>query len=340
MIEFGTSESEQILIETADKFAKQRLRDSEREREKRQEYGAALIKEYAEVGFASMGLPESLGGSELPFAIQLTVWERLAAADPGAPLGLDPIGPAARCLAQSESGRDIVQAGLPGAIVVAEDVQSRGASGTIPWVPAIAPRWLALIHPDGVSLIREPTCRALEARPCGLQACGGVEIQLEETVWDNIGDNAQAVELRTECRLFAAAVMLGAARDAIGYALTYAQERVAFGKPIAHHQGLAFMLMDCATDIDAAGLLLHKAGASMHPGESALAHSYVHNVALRVAERSVQALGGHGYLYDHPVEKRMRDIRAIASLYGGAAAACADAGAAVFDLPTPIEVAQ
>ena len=59
--------------------------------------------------------------------------------------------------------------------------------------------------------------------------------------------------------------------------------------------------------------------------------------AEHVADRGVQLLGGHGYLYDHPVEKRMRDIRALACLYGGTARARAEAAALILDAPAPLE---
>ena len=57
-------------------------------------------------------------------------------------------------------------------------------------------------------------------------------------------------------RLAVGAQALGIARAAYEYALQYAQERVAFGKPIIQNQAIAFMLADMATEIDAARLLV------------------------------------------------------------------------------------
>ena len=56
-----------------------------------------------------------------------------------------------------------------------------------------------------------------------------------------------------------AAQAVGIARAAYEYALQYAQEREAFGKPIIHNQSIAFMLADMATQIDAARLLVYRA---------------------------------------------------------------------------------
>ncbi|MGI8757580.1 MAG: acyl-CoA dehydrogenase family protein, partial [Acidimicrobiales bacterium] len=52
---------------------------------------------------------------------------------------------------------------------------------------------------------------------------------------------------------------IGVARAAYEYALEYAGERVAFGKPIIMNQAIAFMLADMITEIDAARLLVHRA---------------------------------------------------------------------------------
>ena len=136
----------------------------------------------------------------------------------------------------------------------------------------------------------------------------------------------------------AAAAMLGAALDAHQAAATYTQERMVFGRPIAHHQGMAFQLADAATNLQAAQLMLE---ASTHcPTLTANAHAMAVEVSDHVCERSVQALGGHGYLYDHRIEKRMRDVRTLASLYGGPIASEEDAANSVLDLPDPLEVAQ
>jgi hypothetical protein len=163
-------------------------------------------------------------------------------------------------------------------------------------------------------------------------------VTLDGNKAESVGNAAKAQLALDECRLLAGAVLLGGARDSHNAAAKYAQERVAFGKPIAHHQGLAFQLADAATDLDAAQLLLSASIRSS--GLVANAHAHACEVAMRVCERSVQVLGGHGYLYDHRVEKRMRDVRAVAALYGGAILSEHHASVAVFDLPDPLEFAS
>src|SRR5262249_20209726 len=119
-----------------------------------------------------------------------------------------------------------------------------------------------------------------------------------------------------------AALLAGAARGAHHYAMRYATERTAFGRPIAHHQALAFLIADLATAVEVARLAVRPAAVALDRGEraeweaaSALAEAA--EQALLVGPNAVQVLGGHGFMKDHPVEKWMRDIRTLAQLAGG-----------------------
>jgi len=110
-------------------------------------------------------------------------------------------------------------------------------------------------------------------------------------------------------------------RASFEYALNYSKERVAFGKPIAQHQVIAFMLADMATEIDAARLLTWKAAWLLDKGqpaqtEASMALVQATEMATRVTIDAVQILAGHGYIQDHPVEKWMRDARTMAMVVG------------------------
>ncbi|HUY61763.1 MAG TPA: acyl-CoA dehydrogenase family protein [Candidatus Dormibacteraeota bacterium] len=108
---------------------------------------------------------------------------------------------------------------------------------------------------------------------------------------------------------------LGIARAAFEYATEYAHTREQFGRPIAHHQAIAFKLADMATEIDAARLLIWRAGwlaQSGRPlarGEGSMAKLFAGDVAMRTTIEAVQILGGYGYVKDHPVERWMRDAK-------------------------------
>jgi len=122
-------------------------------------------------------------------------------------------------------------------------------------------------------------------------------------------------------RLFArlglvnAARQVGLARAAYEFALDYTQERKAFGKAVAHFQAIAFTLADMHMDVEATRWMVWRAAVEVDRGElhdawSAIAHA--HEAAWRVADHGVQLLGGAGFIRDYPVEKWLRDTKALA----------------------------
>lgn len=116
---------------------------------------------------------------------------------------------------------------------------------------------------------------------------------------------------------------VGLARAAYEYALEYAQQRVQFGKPIIHHQAVAFKLADMATQIDAARLLTWRAAYFADRDypctrEASMAKAFAADVAMQTTTDAVQILGGYGYMRDYPVEKWMRDAK-IMQIYEGTA---------------------
>jgi alkylation response protein AidB-like acyl-CoA dehydrogenase len=107
---------------------------------------------------------------------------------------------------------------------------------------------------------------------------------------------------------------IGIARAAVEYALEYAKERKAFGKPIIQHQGIAFMLADMATEVDAARLLVWRAAWLARNGsykwaEGSMSKLKAGRVAVWVTERAIQILGGYGYVKEYPVERWHRDAK-------------------------------
>ena len=107
---------------------------------------------------------------------------------------------------------------------------------------------------------------------------------------------------------------LGIARAAYEFALGYSKERVAFGKPIIHHQMIAAKLADMATEIDAARLLIWRASwlarnGGFKNGEGSMSKYKASEVAVRVTEEAIQILGGYGYIREFPVERWHRDAK-------------------------------
>jgi len=122
-------------------------------------------------------------------------------------------------------------------------------------------------------------------------------------------------------RIGIAAQALGIAAGALELATKYAQQRRAFGKVIADHQAIAFMLADMATRVEAARLLVYKSAWLKDQGlpfdkESAMAKLYASETAMWVATQAVQVHGGYGYVKEYHVERLMRDAK-ITEIYEG-----------------------
>ena len=127
--------------------------------------------------------------------------------------------------------------------------------------------------------------------------------------------NAQAAMQTFEAtRPVVGAQALGVARAAYEYALDYAKERQAFGRPIIMNQGISFMLADMATEIDAARMLVWRAAwlskqQGFRNAEGSMAKLKAGRVATWVTERAIQILGGDGYVREYPVERWHRDAK-------------------------------
>jgi acyl-CoA dehydrogenase len=122
-------------------------------------------------------------------------------------------------------------------------------------------------------------------------------------------------------RIGIAAQAVGIARAALDAAVAYADERVAFGRPIREFQGVSFRLADMATRLDAARLLTWRAASARDGGavvtsEASMAKLFASETAAFVTDGAVQVFGGYGYSRDYPVERYFRDAR-VTELYEG-----------------------
>ena len=114
---------------------------------------------------------------------------------------------------------------------------------------------------------------------------------------------------------------LGSAVRAHDVAVEYARRRTAFGKRIGEHEGVSFMLADNMMDIHTARLTIWHAAWLLDQKEHAAAESSAAKVICseaisRVADRSLQILGGLGTTRDTIVERIFRDVRSF-RIYDG-----------------------
>lgn len=122
-------------------------------------------------------------------------------------------------------------------------------------------------------------------------------------------------------RIGIAAQALGIAGGAYELSIDYAQQREAFGKPIANHQAVAFKLADMATDIEAAKMLVYRAASLKDNGmdynqAGAMAKLFASTTAMRHTVEAVQIHGGYGFVKEYHVERLMRDAK-ITQIYEG-----------------------
>ncbi len=177
------------------------------------------------------------------------------------------------------------------------------------------------------AFILEKNCPGLVIQPVvkklGLRAAGMAHLSFEGCripKAHRLGGEGQgraiARRASTGVRYGLAAVAAGIAQGALDAALGYAQERAQFGKPIAKHQAIAFLLADMKTAADAAGLLACQAAwredeGLADEGTSALALSFAADAAMANGIHAVQVYGGYGYMKEYPVERCMRDAKTV-----------------------------
>ena len=115
-------------------------------------------------------------------------------------------------------------------------------------------------------------------------------------------------------RISIGALGLGIAQGAYDVALKYAQEREAFGGPLADLQAVQFKLANMALEIEAARHLVYHAArlkdADLPYGkEAAMGKLYSSEVAMRVTYDAIQIHGGYGFSREYPVERMWRDAK-------------------------------
>jgi alkylation response protein AidB-like acyl-CoA dehydrogenase len=113
-------------------------------------------------------------------------------------------------------------------------------------------------------------------------------------------------------RVNIAARAVGIAQRGFEEAIRYAQEREAFGKPIAHHQAIQLKLAQMATKIEAARLLMMQAAEKKDAGdradlEAGMAKLFATETAEEVALEAMRIHGGYGYSQEFVVERLYRD---------------------------------
>ncbi|MGK7868184.1 acyl-CoA dehydrogenase family protein [Falsiroseomonas sp. E2-1-a20] len=122
-------------------------------------------------------------------------------------------------------------------------------------------------------------------------------------------------------RIGIAALALGILQRALEESMSYAKQRVQFGKPIAEQQSIRFLIADMAKDAHAARLLVRDAAQGMDAGrrvtlEASMAKCFASDAAVARTADAVQIHGGSGYIRGVTVERLYRDAK-ITQIYEG-----------------------
>ncbi|MEQ8813302.1 MAG: acyl-CoA dehydrogenase family protein [Thalassobaculum sp.] len=177
---------------------------------------------------------------------------------------------------------------------------------------------------DGLSLFYAPLDRSrVEIRAIHKMGRHAVDSNmlfiddLEVSAADRIGEEGQGFRcllhgLNPE-RVMIAAEAVGIGRQALARAVTYAKERIVFGRPIGQNQGIQHPLAENWMELEAAWLMVLRAAALYDAGEpcgaEANAAKYLAaEAAFKACERAVMTLGGMGYAAEYGVERLFREV--------------------------------
>jgi alkylation response protein AidB-like acyl-CoA dehydrogenase len=190
------------------------------------------------------------------------------------------------------------------------DDRSRGISCFL--VPAAA---------EGLRPARPERKMGLRASPTGQLILDHVRVESDRLIGTSGQGFTIALAALDTGRLGIAACAVGLAQAALDVALDYAGQRRQFGRPIGDFEGIGFMLADMATAVEAARAVYLAAARRADAGrpftmQAAMAKLFCTDAAMRVTTDAVQVLGGYGYVEDYPVERYLREAKALQIVEG------------------------
>ncbi|HEX6140825.1 MAG TPA: acyl-CoA dehydrogenase [Candidatus Limnocylindria bacterium] len=205
------------------------------------------------------------------------------------------------------SKRFITNAGVAGTYIVTALTDREAGTGRISAfiVPADAP---------GFSVGRMEEKMGLHASNTGELLFDECRIPAENLLGEEGEGDKLFLRTLDGGRIGIGAMALGLAQAAYEAASAYAKERRQFDRPIGSFQGVAFMVADMATQIDAARLMVYRAAWLKDQGrpystEAAMAKLFASEVSRQVTNDAVQVHGGYGYVAEYHVERYLRDAK-------------------------------
>lgn len=330
LFDLTPSDEQRMITETVAELASEVLRPAAQEADTASKAPASVLEKIDELGVASFGVPESLGGvsAERSAVTGVLLAEALAHGDMG--LAVAGLAPSAVSTALSLWGDAEQQSTyLPAfvgehspraALAIAEPralfdpfslhttAYRRGGSfvlsGEKSMVPLAGSAELFLvgarIEGRGPALfLVESSTKGVSVSPepgMGIRAAETGRLHLDEVTVPGsalLGDGS--AESYTECvrlsRLGWSALALGTARAVLDYVVPYVNEREAFGEPVSHRQGVAFRVADIGIELEGLKLATYRAASRAEQGLP-----YAREVALarKLCSDKAMAIGSDG----------------------------------------------
>ena len=358
LFDLSLSEEQQMLVEMLGHFAREQLRPAAHDADAAQQVPQHLLDQITELGLAQYGVSEAQGGlaGERTILTTALIAEALAYGDFSLAASLLQPLSAANCIRRWASAEQqaqwlvdfmgeqppIYSLAFAEAGVLQDPQQLRtqakthgkhylisGAKALVLGGAQAQYFLLSAQTAQGPALFRVPAqskgicCESAPAM--GLRACGLTRVDFDKV---KVPKNARlsGAELNYQQvldygALAFCALAVGTAQAALDYVAGYCNERQAFGEPISHRQGVAFMVADMAVELESMRMLLWRACSRAEQGlsfarEAYLARLLCAEMAMKIGSDAVQLLGGHGFTKEHPVERWYRDLRSVAVISG------------------------
>ena len=359
-VSFELSAEQRELRGVAHDFADRELRPVAREWDEKEDCPAELLGKAAALGLTAHAIPAEYGGGGVSAVTSSLIAEELSwgCAGLSAPIGatMFPVRPLLRAGNEEQKQRWLPRLASEEGCLAAIAFTEPGAGSDVAGIQATARRegdeyvlngekcyvtnggiaeltivfvklegaitaFLVEAGDPGITPGRKEPKLGLRASYTGSILLDEARIPADRLLGDEGDGFAIAMDFFLHSRPQVAASAVGIARAAFEYATEYANERRAFGKPLIAKQGVSFKLADMAMQVEAARLLVWRAGAALDAGEDAgllgsYAKAFAADAAMSITTDAVQILGGAGIMRDHPVEKWMRDAKVLQIVEG------------------------
>lgn len=355
LFDLSLTEEQQMTVDAMEQFSAEVLYPLAHDADHAETFPEVLWQHGTDLGLNFYALPESLGGvaTEKNIVSNVLIAEHLAKGDFSLTAGL--LSTFSVINALTQWGSEQIQSDYLASFANDADIRATFATQenipafnpfrlttqatphqdhyliqgekTLVLLPATADIYLvsAMLNgqPDVFVVQRDPSISIQKSAAMGLKANETATLHFDNTPAQRLGDEdfdyTAFIDLGN---LMWCAMAVGTCEAVRKYCIQYANERTAFGEPISHRQGVAFMIADMAIETDAMRMLVLNAASLAEAGKPFHREAYLARIlcaekSMQIGTDGVQILGGHGYTREHPVERWYRDLRATAVIQSG-----------------------